>query len=144
MTTELHVAQSGTTSGSARRTRLIAVGGGVLAATLIWVVARVLDVDLTVEQGGGKDPMHVNAGFVIGFALVFALLGWAALALFERFTAKPATGWTILSVVVLLLSLGMPLSADTSSGAKTMLALMHVALGAVLIPLMRGSVTKGR
>jgi hypothetical protein len=121
---------------SRARTRALGVGGAVLATGLVWLVARLLDIELRVDPSNG-DPMEVNLGLVIGFTLAVSLLGWAALALLERLTGRARTIWTVLAVVVLLLSFAAPLSANAETSTKVMLSLMHVAVGAVLIPALR-------
>jgi hypothetical protein len=43
------------------------------------------------------------------------------------------------AIVVVLLSLGGPLTSGTTAAAKVTLALMHLAVAAVLIPVLRRS-----
>ena len=119
------------------RPRAIAVGAATVAAVLVWVLGKAFGADYEVAQGDGKDPMEVNAVLVAVFALISALLGWGLLAALEKFApAKAATVGVVVATVVLLASYGMVFSADTSGGTKAALALVHTAVGAVLIPLL--------
>jgi hypothetical protein len=127
-----------TISGTPRRitTRALAVGGAVLGPVLLWVFAQVLNIDLFVDPRNGQPAGPVPLSFIIGFALGAALLGWAALAVLERFTRRAATIWTALAVAVLLLSFVPLFGVGATAGTKTILALMHVAVAAVLIPVL--------
>ena len=55
-------------------------------------------------------PAAVPAGFAVAIALVAALAGWGLVEALERQTAHPRRTWLITAPVVLLLSLGGPLS----------------------------------
>jgi hypothetical protein len=125
------------------RARAVAVAGATLAALGVWAVAvPLLGADLLVRPGGGS-AQRVGAGAVAAASLIPALLGWALLALLERRTARARPVWTGVAVVVLLLSLGGPLTAGTTTASKAVLVLMHLAVGAVLIPALRRSSTTG-
>lgn len=122
---------------SRRRTRAIAVVAAALAAAVVWVVAQVAGVDLKVDLNDGNGPNGVvtSLPFVLGFALIVGLLGWGLLALLERVRPQRAARiWTVTAVVVFLLSLAGPLSSGIGGGTKTLLVLMHLVVGAVLIP----------
>jgi|HubBroStandDraft_4_1064222.scaffolds.fasta_scaffold63850_2 hypothetical protein len=127
------------TSGITRlgRTRALGVGGAVLAAVAVWVVAvPLLGVHLLVRFGSGAAET-VGVDYVIGATLIASLAGWALLALLERRTSRARSIWTVVAIVVLLASVSLPLSIATTTGSKTVLALMHIAVAAVLIPVLR-------
>lgn len=126
-----------TAAGGRRRTRVLAVGGAVLAAVLLGLAAAVLGIELRMDMRNGQPPMVVGLPLVAGFSLAFALLGWGVLAVLERFSERAATIWTWLAVIVLLVSFVPILSAEATAGARTVLAAMHLAVAAVLIPLLR-------
>ncbi|MEU8109019.1 DUF6069 family protein [Nonomuraea muscovyensis] len=126
-----------TAAGARRRTRVLAVGGAVVAAVLVGLAAAVLGIELRVDMRNGQPPMVIGLPLVAGFALAFALLGWGALAVLERFSERAATIWTWLAVIVLLVSFVPILSAEATAGARTVLAAMHLAVAAVLVPLLR-------
>jgi hypothetical protein len=135
MSTMQQTAHSGV---SARRpVRAIAVGGAVLAASLLWLVARALGVTFRVDPHHGHPPQVLSLPLIIGFALFFCLLGWASLALLERLTRRAKAIWTALGVVVLLLSFVPIISVSASAGTRAALSLIHCSIAAVLIPSMR-------
>jgi hypothetical protein len=68
-----------------------------------------------------------------------AAAGWASPALLERLTARARTIWTVIAVAVLMLSLLAGPAAGITSGAKAGLALLHLAVGVVVIGGLRGS-----
>ncbi len=120
----------------ARRTsRAAAAGLAAVGAFLVWLVADpLLGVDSDVTRSGTTTV--VGPGMVILMSLGAGLAGWAFLALLERFTAQARRVWVITASVVLLLSLAMPFnSGEIATDAKVSLLLMHLVVGAVLIPL---------
>lgn len=122
--------------GGTRR-RAATAGAAVLAAVAVWVVAvPVLGQEPAVESWSGDAPMSVPVPMVIVMSLVAALAAWALLAILEKLTSRARTLWIAIASVVLLASLVMPLTAAVDAGSAVALAGMHVAVGAVLIPLL--------
>jgi hypothetical protein len=120
--------------GSQGRVRALAVAGTVAAALAVWAVGEpILGHDLIVQQKGQK-PQDLGAAAVGIFALLPALLGWALLAILERVTPLAARIWTGAALAVLAVSFLPLITAQASGGSKAVLALTHVAVGAVLIP----------
>ncbi len=107
-----------------------------VAALLIWLVAvPILDVKLDFADMTGATQTVVPAAIIL-FSIVPALAGWALLALLERVTPRRALPiWTTVAVLALLLSF-VPLFG-VSAGAAVALGLMHLAVGAVIIAIMR-------
>ncbi|MEV4702092.1 DUF6069 family protein [Actinoplanes sp. NPDC049316] len=137
--TELRSSGTSTTvpASRRRRARLFAVAGAVLAALLIWIIAvPVAGVDLQATTGPGStelEPVPVVA--VIAMSLLAPLAGWGLLALLERFSARGRTIWTVIACVVLLVSYGGPLlGAGIPGSSRLTLALMHTAVGLIVIP----------
>ncbi|WP_106396844.1 DUF6069 family protein [Actinocorallia populi] len=116
------------------RDRALAVAGSVVAAGAVWVVGEpLLGQELVVEQPG-QEPRDLGAGAFLVFSLASALLGWALLAVLERATSHAARIWTAVAVAVLAVSF-LPLTGvEATGGTKAVLALAHLAVGAVLIP----------
>jgi Family of unknown function (DUF6069) len=130
-----------TPSATARlsRSRALGIGGAVMAAVAVWVVAvPMLGLHLMVQFGPGS-PESVGVDFVVGASLIASLLGWGLLAMLERRTPRARTIWTVVAIAVLLVSLSLPLSTGTTASTRAALAMMHVAVAAVLIPALRGS-----
>jgi hypothetical protein len=103
----------------------------VLAAVLALVVRLVLPGP-AVRSGSDGPVQPVGPGSVFVVALLAGLLGWALLALLERVTARGRTVWTVIAVVVLLLSLLGPLGGVTG-GDKVSLLALHLIVGVTLI-----------
>ncbi|WP_207946056.1 DUF6069 family protein [Actinomadura sp. 7K534] len=119
------------------RTQSLGVAGAVAAALAVWAVGEpLLGHDLVVEQPG-KDATDLGAGAFATFSLAASLLGWALLAVLERVTAHGLRIWTVAALAVLALSFFPLTGVEASAGAKTVLALAHVAVAAVLIPAFR-------
>ncbi len=120
-----------------RRIRAAAVGGTVLANTLLWLGADALGVDFVLTDSAGTGVVGLVP--TIAFTVIFALLGWGTLALLERFTRRARTIWTVLATVVLLLSMVPIFLEQATTGTRTALVLIHLAVAAVLIPALRKS-----
>ncbi|MFI7576892.1 DUF6069 family protein [Micromonospora sp. NPDC049497] len=128
-------AQPATTTSSVRR-RALGVLAAVATCVLIWVIGAVAGVDWTVTTPG-RPAMEVGLAMVVVFSLGASLVGWAALVVLERFAGHRATLiWTVLAAVVAVVSLLPLFGADASTGAKLALGAMHLAVAAVLIPIL--------
>jgi hypothetical protein len=118
------------------RARALCAAGGALAAALAWVVeVPLLGIHLNVRLGTG----HIQAiavGQVIGVALAASLLGWLLLALLQRRTPHARILWITIALAALAASLTLPLAAATTASAATGLIVMHLAVGAAVIPTM--------
>lgn len=124
-------------STGASRIRAFGIAAAVISAAAVWVIAvSVLGVHLTVRFGNAS-PQTIGIGFVVGATVIASLLGWALLAVLERRTHRARAIWTIVAVAALLVSLSLPLSAGTTVSTKAILAVMHLAVASVLIPVMR-------
>lgn len=126
------------TSSPDRRRRALTVAAATAAAVLPWIAAQATSVELEVATVG-RPPMVVALPIVVTAALAASLAGWGALALLERRTGRARRIWTAVAVAVLLISLAPLPAVDAAAGARVYLALMHVAVGAVLIPGLRAS-----
>lgn len=111
----------------------LAVGGAVLATTMLFTAALVLDIELRVDPRNGQPPGVIDLPFAAAVTLVVSLLGWGVRVLLGRFTRRAARAWTVLAVIVLLLSFLPVLGVGATVAAKAVLALTHVAVAAALI-----------
>jgi hypothetical protein len=127
------------------RERGLTVAAAVVAAVLAWLVAvPIVGIDLLVRPGGGA-VQQVGLGSVVTVSLLASLLGWGLLALLERLVPRRAlTAWTVVAVVVLMLSLTGPLTAAANAAVAIALVLMHLVVGAVLIMGLRRSTVRGQ
>jgi hypothetical protein len=111
--------------------------GAVAVALAVWAAAVPLaGTELTVRVNGTSQP--VGAGAVVATSLLAGLAGWALLAVLERFGRRPRRTWTVIAVAVLVLSLAGPLGSGVNTVSATVLAGMHLAVGAVLITTLPG------
>ena len=115
-----------------------------MAAVLAWLVAvPIVGIDLLVRPGGAAQ--QVGLGSVVTVSLLASLLGWGLLALLERLVPRRAmTAWTVVAVVVLMLSLTGPLTAAANAAVAIALVLMHLVVGAVLIMGLRRTTVRGQ
>ncbi|WP_410817905.1 DUF6069 family protein [Micromonospora sp. 050-3] len=118
------------------RRRALGVAAAVAAPLAIWVIGALAGVDYTVESPG-QPATVIGAGAIVMIALGAALLGWAALALLERFASRVARPvWISLAIVVTVLSFVPVLSVEATGGAKLALGATHVAVAVALIALL--------
>jgi hypothetical protein len=127
---------SATTTNLTRRRRAATVGVAVIASVAIWLVAvPLLGIDLRVAQAGGRPPLPIGLPAVIVTSLAASLAGWGLLSLLERLTGRARTLWTAAATAVLVLSfVPLLLGPTTATSTRVVLGLMHVTVGAVLIP----------
>ncbi|WP_454197102.1 DUF6069 family protein [Nocardia sp. Marseille-Q1738] len=113
-----------------------AIGGAVLVTALLWAAARSLGVELRVDTRNGQPAQVVGLPLVAGSTLVVSLLASAARKWLDRLTDRAPAAWTLLAATVLLVSLAPLTYIQASGSAKATLALMHLAVAAVLVPLL--------
>src|SRR5579863_4389912 len=125
------------------RARALCAAGGALAAALAWIVeVPLLGIHLKVRLGpghmqtGAGHIQTIAAGQVIGVTVAASLLGWLLLALLERRTPHARRLWTTIALAALAVSLALPLAAATTTSAAIGLVLMHLTVGAIVIPAM--------
>jgi hypothetical protein len=118
------------------RHRLIAVAVAVVAPIVVWVIASAAGVDFRVTSPA-VGTLTIDIPLVIVSALPFSLAAWGVLAVLERRTARARTIWTVIAVVVLVLSVPPLALLDATLATKGALAVMHVAAGVPLILMLR-------
>jgi Family of unknown function (DUF6069) len=118
------------------RARALCAAGGALAAALAWIVeVPLLGIHLTVRFGTGH-IQTIAVGQVIGVTVAASLLGWLLLALLERRTPHARPLWTTIALAALAASLALPLAAATTTSAVAGLIVLHLTVGAAVIPAM--------
>ena len=116
------------------RARALCAAGGALTAALTWIVeVPLLGVHLNVRFGAGH-VQTISIGQVIGVTVAASLFGWLVLALLERRTPQARLRWTTIALTALAASLALPLAFATTTSAVTGLIVMHVTVGAAVIP----------
>ncbi|MEU8204742.1 DUF6069 family protein [Streptosporangium sp. NPDC049046] len=116
------------------RVAALAVGGAVGATALLWAVAQILNIDLRVDPRNGQPPGVIGLPFAATVTLVISVLGWGARALLDRLTRRAPVIWAMIAVVLVLVSFLPLFAVEATGGTRAILALMHLAVGAVLIP----------
>lgn len=124
------VARSATT-----RRRAATVAGATAAAAAVWLGARVAGTDPTVTFSG-QPPMAIGLSAVLVTAFATSLAAWVTLAVLERWTRRGRAWWRILACAVLVTSFVPILSARADGGTRLTLAVMHLAVAGVLIPVL--------
>jgi hypothetical protein len=113
--------------------------GGALAAALAWTV----EVPLLGIRLNGYGTSHIQiiaVSQIIGASLAASLLGWLLLAVLDRRTPHARALWTSIALAGLAASVALPLAAATTTATTTSaivgLVVMHLAVGAAVIPAM--------
>ena len=118
------------------RARALCAAGGALAAALAWIVeVPLLGIHLNFRFGAGH-IQTIAVGQVIGVTVAAALLGWLLLAQLERRTPRARLLWTTIALAALAASLALPAAVATTTSAVAGLIVMHLTVGAALIPAM--------
>jgi len=118
------------------RSRALCAAGGAVAAALAWIVeVPLLGIHLNFRFGAGH-IQTIAVGQAIGVTVAASLLGWLLLALLERRTPHARLLWTTIALAALAASLALPLAVATTSSAVAGLIVMHVTVGAAVIPAM--------
>ena len=129
MTTIEHIGTNNSRTGPALRCLAWTVPSAVVGTLIVWVVARLGDVDLVVGSGAGSRTVGwVSVAVVSALA---AAAGTLLLALMARLP-RGRDWWTAVATGVLLLSLGGPLGAANAAAVVT-LAAMHVVVWVALV-----------
>jgi Family of unknown function (DUF6069) len=113
------------------RNWLIGLVIAVVAAVIVFFVATAAGVDLTVTPPGQK-LTEIQVPFVVGAAVIGGI-GALVVAVLIRLTPRPRITYAVIGVVVLLLSLGSPISAAENTGAAVTLVIMHIVVGLPLL-----------
>jgi len=111
---------------------------GGLAALAVWTVSElVFGVDVRQPAFGTGVPQDLTAGPIIIASVVAGLVAWLILALLERITRHARATWIALATLVLVASLGAPLSGrGIDGGSRLVLMLLHLIVGTLLIVLL--------
>ena len=118
------------------RYRLIAVAIAVGVAVAIWAVAALAGIELIVTSPL-VGAVTINAILVVVSVVPLAFAAWGVLALLERRSSGARTLWTRIAIGVLVLSVPPLAFLDATLTTKLILATMHIAVGLVLIVMLR-------
>ncbi len=120
--------------------REVAIVAAVVVNLIILGIGRLAKGELPVAKING-DPQTINVAMVIGVTALVGIIAWGLLAILERMMphARARTIWTVVALVVFLLSLLGPLGSAENTSSKIVLACMHIGAAATIIPLLRRS-----
>jgi Family of unknown function (DUF6069) len=110
----------------------------IITNVVILISGRLLNGAYPTANIGSSDQIIGFAQVIIVTALV-GLTAWGLLGLLERATTRARAIWTVIAVIVLVLSLLGPLGSGVNAWSKVVLACMHMGAAAPIIPLMRRS-----
>ena len=118
------------------RYRLIAVAIAVGVALAIRAVTALAGIELIVTSPL-VGALTINAILVVVSVVPLAFAAWGVLALLERRSSRGRTLWTRIAIAVLVLSVPPLVFLDATLTTKLILATMHIAVGLVLIVMLR-------
>jgi hypothetical protein len=127
--------------------RAAGTAGAVGAAVTVWPLAR-FGAGVALRQpafSATEHPTHLTIGFVIVVAAVASLAGWGVASLIGRTTRRPRATWVTIATASTLVSLSMPFSGHgITVTQRVALACMHLAVAAVLIPVLAATLPTQR
>lgn len=118
------------------RARVLAVAGGALAATVVHLLAGALGADMAVPAFDGQGTEQIAAVGVALSALAGALVGWGLALAAGRWAARPRVTWLVVAGVGLVFSFVPVIAIDATAATRAVLALEHLAVAAVMIPVL--------
>ena len=127
--------------------RAAGAAGTIGAAVTVWLLAH-FAAGVTLRQpafSATAQPAHLAIGFVIAAAAVASLAGSAVASLIGRTTRRPRATWVIIATAATVVSLSMPFSGHGITVTQRIaLACMHLAVAAVLIPVIAATLPAQR
>ena len=121
--------------------------GAIGAAVTVWLLAR-FGAGVALRQPAfiaTGQPAHLAIGLVIVVAAVASLAGSAVASLIGRTTRHPRATWVIIATAATVVSLSMPFSGHgITITQRVALACMHLAVAAVLIPVLAATLPAQR
>ncbi|WP_328304601.1 DUF6069 family protein [Actinomycetospora sp. NBC_00405] len=111
--------------------RLAGVGATVAVTAAVWAIGRLAGADYVLRDPAGSVTIDVTTTAVV--TLVVAGLGWAVLALLERFTRHAVGIWVGTAAVVVIVSMIPIFLVDATPATQVSLFFVHLAV-VVLVP----------
>lgn len=106
-----------------------------VAVEAVGLVARAAGVPMRAAGFGAHHASSITVGMFAMGAMVVTFWFTFAVALMVRFATNPRRVYLCVALPLLVLSLGVPLSAaDTATSTKLTLAAAHLVAGAIIIP----------
>ena len=125
-----------TVTGSDARSRRLRRGVGVLAAVaavlVVWVLGDLAGADYWITDSQGT--VRIDLSIATEVTLILALAGWALLAVLERITRHGTRIWAGIAVLITVASEIPVFLVEATTATRVALFIVHLAVGAVLIP----------
>jgi hypothetical protein len=114
---------------------LAAITAALANLIIYWIATGPMDMSLDIVLPGSTDLQPLAVGMIILNSVIPALIATGVFALLVRFTRRPVPIFLAIATVVLLLSLGAPLSlpARVAMTTKLVLELMHVVVAGISV-----------
>jgi Family of unknown function (DUF6069) len=110
---------------------------GAVAAELYGLVARAVGVPMAAAGFGSRQASPITVGMFAMGTLICTFWGTVLAVILYRYAARPARIFTATALALTAVSLIAPISAaDTAGSTKTMLAVAHLLVAAIVIPLL--------
>ena len=118
------------------------MGGTLLATGAVWLAGHALGVTFTVAVDHSPTAQTFSPAFPLGFTLEIVLAGWGGAR--DPGALHPARHAHLdrVGLAVLALSFVPIAAAGASTGTKTALSLIHLAVAGVLLGTMRRSAAR--
>ena len=122
-----------------RRSALAAAGVALAGNLALLVAGRAAGASFAVPgRGGAGALMQIGPGAVALATLLPLVVGLSATALVTRRWPRAAAALKALAVLITLASLVAPLGAETDTGTRILLAVMHLVVGGAYLAALRG------
>jgi fermentation-respiration switch protein FrsA (DUF1100 family) len=112
--------------------RAVGVVAAVAVTYLAWGIGALVGADYWITDGMGS--VRIDLVVTAQVTVILALAGWALLALLERITRRGGSIRTAVAVAVTAASLVPIFLVDATTTTRIGLVLVHLAVGATLIP----------
>jgi len=119
-----------------RLVRAASIGAAAVATTTLFGLGRAAGADMTIAVGGAAPAPFVPTEIAVA-TVVIGLVGWAVLALLERFSRHAHRIWVTLAVLVVGLSMAPIWMVQARTGTRVTLVCIHLAVGAALLPFLK-------
>lgn len=115
---------------------LVAMIVAAVVAEVFGLLARAIDVPMEAPAMGGGEAEKIFVGGFVVATFFYGVIGILVAVGLARWASNPARAWLVVASVGTALSLLAPITAkDTETATKVVLALSHLLVAAIMIPL---------
>ena len=115
---------------------LAAMVVAAVVAEVFGLLARAIDVPLEAPAMGGDEAEKIFVGGFVVATFFYGVIGIVVAVGLARWVSNAARTWLVVASVGTALSLIAPITAkDTETATKVVLALSHLLVAAIMIPL---------